>query len=172
MRNFSTRCGEDKRAAKALRPIAAFVLSLALLAGCAATPEASRERDADAKLFASAPRAAIIYLYRADTPSTGGTATLWMDGRLIGQTVQATYFRVLARPGHNNISASGNDSGRIEIDTVEGGVYFIAMQVLGDAEGSSRTVFRSVPPETGEAQIKRCCTLLETWQPGQNRLPL
>ena len=95
-----------------------------------------------------------------------------MDGRLIGQSLQTTYFRVLARPGHNSITAAGNDSGRIEIDTSEGGVYFIAMHVFGEAEGSSRTVFRSVPPETGKAQIQRCCTLLETWQPGQSRLPL
>lgn len=150
----------------------ALGLLLALLAGCAATPEASRERDAEAKRFETAPRTAIIFLYRADTPSNGATATLWMDGRLIGQSLQTTYFRVFARPGRNIITVAGSDMGRIEIDTSADGIYFIAMQVFGDAEGSSRTVFRSVPPETGKAQILRCCTLLETWQPGQNRLPL
>jgi len=149
-----------------------LVLLTALIGGCAATPEASRESDAEAKRFESAPRAAIIYLYRADTPNSGTTATLWIDGRIVGESVQATYFRVIARPGRNRISASGHDLGRIEIDTRENEVYFVAMQVLGDGESSSGTIFRSVAPEVGKAAILRCCTMLETWRPGQTRLPL
>ena len=150
----------------------ALVLLLAYLGGCASTPEASPQSDAEAKRFESAPRTAIIYLYRADTPSNGGASTLWIDGRLVGQSVPATYFRVLARPGHNSIWASGNDTGRIEIETRESGVYFVAMQVLGGAESPSNTVFRNVAPAVGQAAILRCCTMLETWRPGQGRLPL
>jgi hypothetical protein len=146
-------------------------LLAALVGGCAATPEASPQSDAEAKRFETAPRTAIIYLYRADTPSNGATATIWVDGRLIGESVPATYFRVLARPGHNRISASGHDTGRLEIDTRANEVYFVAMQVLGDAENSSSTIFRSMPPAAANAEILRCCTLLETWRPGQTRLP-
>lgn len=149
-----------------------LVLLMAFISGCAATPEASRESDAEAKRFESAPRAAIIYLYRSDTPNIGTTATLWIDGRLVGETLQATYFRVIARPGRNRISASGHDTGRLEIDTRENEVYFVAMQVLGDGESSSNTIFRSVPPAAGKAEILRCCIMLETWRPGQTRLPL
>ena len=148
-----------------------LALLMAFISGCAATPEASPQSDAEAKRFESAPRAAIIYLYRADTPNNGTTATIWVDGRLVGETVQATYFRVLARPGHNRISASGHDMGLLEIDTRENEVYFVAMQVLGDEENSSSTVFRSMPPAAGKAEILRCCTMLETWRPGQTRLP-
>lgn len=148
-----------------------LVLLMALISGCAATPEASRESDADAKRFESAPRAAIIYLYRADSPGSGGTATIWLDGRLVGETVHSTYFRVIARPGHNRISASGHDTGRLEIDTRENEVYFVAMQVLGDSESSPNTRFRSMPPAAGKAELLRCCTLLETWRPGQTRMP-
>ena len=144
-----------------------FVLLMAVLGGCATTPAASPAKDAEAKRFEPELRAAIIYLYRADL--SGGVATLWIDDRLIGQTVAATYFRVAARPGRNVITASGNDLGRIELDTREEGVYFVEMRVLGESEGASTTIFRSVPPDAGKALVAKCCTLLETWRPGQAR---
>ena len=147
-----------------------LVALLALLGGCAATPEASIQNDAEAKRFESAPRAAIVYLYRADTPSSA-TSTLWVDDRIVGQSLPATYFRVAVRPGRNRITAFGPDQGRLEIETREGGVYFVAMQMTGDGESSPNTIFRSVPPEAGKAEILRCCTMLETWRPGQWRVP-
>jgi hypothetical protein len=141
-----------------------------LMAGCAATPEASREDDAQAKRFESAPGAAIVYLYRADTPARG-ISTLWLDGRLVGESLPATYFRTSVRPGKNLLSAYAGDPGRLEFETRSGEVYFVAITVLADdALGSSR--FRVVTRETGIAQINRCCTLLQTWKPGQNRIPL
>ena len=146
--------------------IRALMLSL-LLGGCAATPLASRESDAVAKQFESAPRAAIIYLYRADV--RGGFSTLWINNRLLGETVAGTYFRVAVRPGRSVISAAGNDMGRIAIETRDEGVYFVEMRVLGESEGNSTTIFRSVPEETGKQAIALCCALLENWRPGQER---
>jgi hypothetical protein len=152
------------------RTALALVLILALLGGCAATPEAPSASDAEAKRFESAPRAAIIYLYRADTPSNA-TPTIWVDDRIVGQSLPATYFRILARPGRNRIAAVAGDQGRLEIDTLGGRVYFVAMYVGGDMETPTNTIFRSVPPEAGKAEILRCCTMLETWRPGQWRVP-
>jgi hypothetical protein len=145
----------------------AFLLAL-LCGACASTPEAPEMDDATAKHFEAAPQSAIIYLYREDGPSEG-VATLWLDGRLVGQSLHNTYFRANVRPGHNIITASGQDTGRIEIDTRPDSVYFVAVNVLGRSEGASKTVFRSVPLETGKSAILKCCTLLETWRPGQWR---
>ena len=153
-----------------LKTASARVLLLALLGGCAATPEAPPASDAEAKRFESAPRAAIVYLYRADTPSSA-TSTIWVDDRLVGQSLPATYFRVAVRPGRNHIAAFAPDQGLLEIDTREGGVFFVAMQVGGDFETPGNTLFRSVPPEAGKAEILRCCTMLETWRAGQWRAP-
>jgi hypothetical protein len=147
-----------------------FVLLGALVCGgCASTPEASVVDDAAAKRFEPALNASIIYLYRADGPSNG-VATVWVDGRLIGQSLPTTYFRAVTRPGLHSVTASGPDVGKLQIETREDGVYFVAMNVLGEYEGSSTTVFRSVAPETGKAAILKCCTLLESWRPGQWRL--
>jgi hypothetical protein len=148
-----------------------LVAACALLAGCAATPEASRQSDAEAKRFDSAPGAAIVYLYRADLPNNRGVSTLWLDGRLIGELLPATYFRVAVRPGKNLLTALAGDTGRLEFETRGGEVYFIAISVLGN-DGAGVSHFRIVSPDVSRAQIERCCTLLETWKPGQNRIPL
>ena len=151
-----------------MRRFCVIAITTLLCTACASTPEAPPASDAEAKRFESDPRAAIIYLYRADV-SRGGVATIWIDNRLVGQTVSTTYFRVAVRAGHNRITASGSDAGRLEIDTRGGEVYFVSMNVLGETESASTTVFRSVTPEVGKAAIQRCCTMLETWRPGQSR---
>jgi hypothetical protein len=197
MATFSTACGEDKcRQAAAERSPegaqripgslarnnlspdfisfiratrAALLVALAILAGCASTPFASKATEADAKRFESAPNAAIIYLYRPPAPGGGAASTIWVDGRLLGQTLQNTFFRLPARPGRNLITVSGPDAGRLEIDTKADGVYFVEIQVLGESQSGTSTIFRSVAPETGKAAILSCCRMLEAWRPGQSR---
>lgn len=150
--------------------IFALFAACVLLAGCAATPEASRQDDADAKRFAPAPGAAIVYLYRADLPTDRGSSTLWLDGRLVGESLPATYFRVAVRPGKNLLTAFAGDAGRLEFETRSGEVYFVAISVRGD-DGAATSQFRPVPPDVGRTQLERCCSLLETWKPGQSRIP-
>lgn len=145
------------------------VIATLLCAACASTPEAPASSDAEAKRFESAVNAAIIYLYRPSAPGGGAASTIWIDGRLIGESLATTFFRVAVRPGRNRITASGGDVGRLEIDTQADGVYFVETQVLGESQGAATTIFRSVAPETGKAAIMRCCNMLETWRPGQSR---
>ena len=145
----------------------ALALAAVFLAACASTPLASPDRDADAKRFETAPDAAIIYLYRIDTGD--GVSTVWVDGRLIGDTLPETYFRIAVRPGRNRVTASAGDAGNIAIETRMGEVYFIAMRVQGEAHSEAQTNFQSAAPETGKAAILRCCKLLEAWRPGQSR---
>jgi hypothetical protein len=134
----------------------ALVLILAFFGGCASTSEAPPAADSEAKRFESASRVAIIYLYRGDTPGSSATPTIWVDDRIVGQTLPATYFRIAVRPGRNRIAAFAPDQGRLEIETRESGVFFVAMQVGGDVETPGNTIFRSVPPDVGKAAIMRC----------------
>ena len=150
--------------------LALFVCGL-ILAGCSATPEASRDSDADAKRFDSAPGSAIVYLYRADGPDNRGFTTLWLDGRLIGEITPASYFRVSVRPGTNSLPAYAGDNGRLDFETRSDGVYFVAISVRG-GYGAQGSTFSLVAPDVARAQILRCCSLLETWKPGQTRVPL
>ncbi len=152
-----------------LRIAPAFLLLLALIGGCASTPLASEERDADAKRFETAPNAAIIYLFRPLAPGGSAASTIWVDDRLVGETLPTTFFRVAVRPGRNRIAASGSDMGRLDIDTQAEGVYFVEMQVLGESQGGTTTIFRNVGPAVAKTAIRDCCRMLDTWRPGQWR---
>jgi hypothetical protein len=162
--NLSPDCISFVRATRT-----ALIVTLAILNGCASTPMASPGTEADAKRFESAPNAAIIYLYRPRLPGGDAATTLWVDGRLLGETLPTTFFRVPLRPGRHRFTVSGSDNGRLEIDTQAEGLYFVEMQVLGESQGATTTIFRSVAPEIGKTAILDCCRMLETWRPGQSR---
>ena len=143
------------------------VLILAL-AGCASTPQATPERDAEAKQFIARPDAATIYVYRDDfasaEPATDDTV-LYADGRLIGATLPKTFFRFDVRAGEHLLHGFGYDQGNLKVDTRSGEIYFVSLQTTG---GTSR--FTLVKPETGKRDILRCCALLENWAPDQRPL--
>src|SRR3954465_7720707 len=148
--------------------ITTAAIAIALIAACASTPEASLSKDADAKRFESATNAAIVYIYRPYTDR--GVSTLWVNGRLVGESLGRTFFRVPVRAGRTVINASGNDPGRIAFDTKIDGVYYVEAQVSGEWQSESTTVFRRVDPEVGKPAIAACCRMLETWRPSQDRL--
>ena len=150
-------------------PIALLALSFSLIAGCASTPMASPETEADAKQFNPAINAAIVYIYRP-IGSGPGVSTIWLDGRLVGESLPETFYRVAAQAGRNRITTSGNDSGRLEFDTRSGGVYFVEARVTGETQSEANSRFRLVNQQAGETAIKACCRMLETWRPGQPRL--
>lgn len=143
----------------------ALALLLALMiAACASTPQASLERDAEAKEFRTHPATAAIYVFRPDT-ELDEESVLYMDGRLIGSTLPGTYFRIDAPPGKHRLHGIGPDAGSIELEVRPGEVYFVSLRVSG---GNSR--FALVDPEKGREAVRNCCTLLENWAPGQRPL--
>lgn len=151
------------------RSLFPLLLLLAVVAGCASTPDATPVVDADAKRFESAMNAAIVYLFRPIGTGGSGVSTIWIDGRLIGETLPRTYFRVAVRAGPKRIAAFGHDAGRLDIDTKAEGVYFVEMRVSGESQSDSNTIFRLVAPEIGKTAILGCCSMLEAWRPGQSR---
>ena len=148
-----------------LRARGALVVSILALAGCTSTPQASRERDAEAKEFNARPDAATIYVYRDDFAAeelSSQSPVLFVDGRLIGATLPGTFFRFDVRGGEHLLHGHGFDQGRLRLDTRSGEIYFVSLQAMG---GVSR--FTLVEPETGKQDILRCCSLLENWALGQ-----
>jgi len=138
------------------------------LAGCAAVPQATVERDAEAKQFISRPDAATIYVYRDDFAAMDQATdetVLYVDSRLIGATLPATFFRFDGRAGEHLLHGYAYDQGSLKIDTRLGEIYFVSLQSTG---GTSR--FTLVKPETGKRDILRCCALLENWAPGKQPL--
>ena len=138
---------------------------LLLLTGCASTPQASREADADAKQFVTHPSSSTIYVYRSEVDRPRDQTVLYVDDRIIGATLPGAYFRIDAVPGRRVLQGIAADSGRIALDTRPGTLYFVEMHVI---EGQSH--FRLVPEDVGRKRILQCCALLENWAPGQRPL--
>ena len=144
---------------------AALALMALVVAGCASTPQASRESDAEAKQFNTHPGSATIYVYRDDFPVGTGhmrDSTLYLNGRIIGMTLPKSFYRVNARPGAQLVQGYAFDQGKLQFDARAGQAYFVSLRVT---DGTSH--FALVDPERAKRDITRCCALLESWAPGQ-----
>ncbi|MGZ9037192.1 MAG: hypothetical protein ACXW12_08890 [Burkholderiales bacterium] len=140
----------------------AALAALALVGACASTPQAPLQADERAKEFAVHPSAATIYVYRSEWNTIDTGSVLYIDGRLIGATLPATYFRIDTVPGRHVLHGIGPDIGTIALDTRPGELYFVSVDVIG---GHSH--FSMVPPLPARDRIRDCCALLENWAPGQ-----
>lgn len=143
----------------------ALAASIVALAGCVSTPQATSERDAEAKRFLARPDAAIIYVYRFDFASTGMASedtVLYVDDRLIGATLPLTFFRFDLREGVHLLHGVGHDQGSLKLEARAGEVYFVMLLAAGGVSD-----FRRVDAATGKRDILRCCSLMENWVPGQ-----
>ena len=150
------------RGTRALAVLAVVALA-GLIAACTSTPEASHERDAEAKAFGSHPATATLYVYRTDTSIDD--SVLWVDGRLIGSTLPYTFFRIHLDPGDHVLTGMAADNGRLKLETRPGAVYFVALTV-----SAGQSHFEQVPAETGQKVVTNCRSLMENWAPGQRPL--
>lgn len=149
-------------------PAARFgpLLCLAVLAfGCASTPQATHERDAEAKEFVTHPATGAIYVYRHALDRLRPDSVLFADRRIVGATLPGGFFRIDLNPGKRVLHGTGHDTGSLEIDVRPGQVYFVFLRVV---EGTSYFLLR--PEAVGRAELLRCCVLLENWAPGQRPL--
>ncbi|HET9405384.1 MAG TPA: DUF2846 domain-containing protein [Burkholderiales bacterium] len=140
---------------------------LAALGGCASVPQASPERDAEAKQFITHPGVSTLYVYRGDFPAgmDADDSVLYVNGRLIGSTLPGTYFRIELRPGEHLLHGYAHDQGRIRVRAPAGEITFVSLSVVAGASH-----FGQVAPETAKREIARCCVLMENWTPGQRPL--
>jgi hypothetical protein len=140
-------------------------LPILLFSGCASTPQASRERDADAKEFRTHPATAALFVYRPDSSSVEEDSVLFVGNRLIGATLPGTFFRVDVRPGRHLLHGVAHDAGRLEVEVRPGEIYFVSLRVDG---GGSHFALKHA--EAGRRELLACCHLLENWAPGQRPL--
>lgn len=149
---------------KLRHPFLACICLLLFVAGCASTPQASRERDTEARQFTTHPGHSTLYVYR---PEYGGDedTVLWIDGKLIGATLPKSFFRVNVNPGKHTLSGMGNDNGKFSLETRPGELYFVELYVI-----AGHSHYRQVSRDLGKGAVNRCCALLENWAPGQRPL--
>jgi hypothetical protein len=147
-----------------------ILCALLLCAACASTPEATPERDAEAKRFEPVTRDSVIYIYRPDTPGKTEAIALYVNRRVLGSSLPGTFFRVIVLPGPTVIETFPADGGYIEVETQGNDVTFVEMRDYGGLDNNPMVHLRRMPPEAAKAAILECCSMLETWRPGQPRL--
>ena len=136
-----------------------------IVASCASTPQASPEQDAAAKQFVSHPAAATIYVYRSEFNHLERDSVLYIDGRLVGQTLPGAFFRIDTVPGRHVLHGIGADVGLLSMNVRPGQVYFVSADVI-----AGHTRFQLVPDRLAKERVTACCALLENWAPGQRPL--
>jgi len=140
-------------------------MAAVITAGCASTPQATGERDAEARQYASSPASSTLYVYRPDIGNPDWDTVLWIDGRLIGATLPRTFFRINVEPGKHTLTGMGHDNGRLTLETRPGELYFVSLSAI-----AGHSLFWLVPPAIGRPAVDHCCTLMENWAPGQRPL--
>ena len=106
-----------------------FLLSAALISGCASVPIASMDEDAKAKTFATADGKSNIYVYRDESFGGAIPMTVALDGKVAGQTGPKTYFLFVVDPGPHEVSSLAENNSILKLNAEAGKSYFIWQEV-------------------------------------------
>lgn len=156
------------RKTRPLLRVALAVLATAMLAlaGCVSVPQATPERDAEAKRFLARPDAATIYIYRPDfLTAEMDDSVVYVGDRLLGMNLPGTFFRFDVLPGAHVVRSVASSASQIRIDARAGELYFVRLYVSG-----GNSLLGLVDADAGKRDILRCCALMENWAPGQRYL--
>ncbi len=109
----------------------AAAIGISLLAGCASVPMGSPEKDSAHKKFeAPAEGKAGLYLYRNTFVGQSLKKTVSVDGKVLGETANKTYFYKLLEPGKHTLTTEsefGDNS--IDINAVSGKNHFVEQSI-------------------------------------------
>lgn len=101
---------------------------LLLLAGCAQLPP--HPGDAGAKRFEPVADRAVIYVARS-VVDRDFVAPIMLNDEMAGSTYRGTYMRFVLPGGKYRIAGFAGDSGRIDVQTQPGQIYFINQTTWG-----------------------------------------
>lgn len=134
-----------------------FLLPLALLfTGCASAPMATPERDQQAKAFAPVAERGVVYLFRDENFGAAVKMSVAVDGRLIGDTVAKSYFRLELEPGPHEILSKAEADSTLKLTVEAGKVYFVWQEVKMGL-WSARCLLHEIPSaEEGRKRVAEC----------------
>jgi len=107
------------------------VLAVALMSGCASVPKAPKEQDAAAKTFAvPAKDQSGIYIYRDSFVGQALKKSIYIDGKLLGESSNKVFFYSVVPSGVHKISTESEFSDNaIELKTEGGKNYFVEQYI-------------------------------------------
>ena len=141
---------------KATLHIAAFVVTVGALGGCANVPMASADADSKAKTFvAPSDGHANLYVYRNETMGSAIKMPLLLDNTSIGDTGPHTYvLRQVTTGKHTIVSKTEKD---VSVDfTAQAGQNYYVWQEVKMGMWAARSALHVVDEKAGQEAIKEC----------------
>jgi len=132
-------------------------LGIAVLSGCASVPMDTPSADAALKSFPAPPAdQAGLYIYRDSFAGQGLKKTVKIDGEVIGETANRTYFYRLVSPGNRVIATESEFSDNaINLLAVAGQNYYVRQSIkMGVFVGGAK--LEVVPEETAQKHLQKC----------------
>lgn len=142
-----------------MKKYSAVLLFVSLLIGCVQMQVSTAADDADAKAKAlSAPKGkALLYIIRPTNIGKPFAHEITLDGKKIGSTCGYYYVYTIVAPGKHKLTATGDFTGKLEITTESGKIYYIQQKVLPGVWKGGASL--SVVSETEGRKILSECKL-------------
>lgn len=137
--------------------IGAVVVFVALSSGCASIPMASKEQDTALKQFTlPAGDKAGLYLYRNTFVGQALRKRLSVDGVVIGQTANKTYFYREIAPGQHTLSTESEFGDNSITLQAEGGKNYFVQQYIKMGAFVGGAGLKIVSEEEGKQEVLKC----------------
>jgi len=143
---------------KKFRQIALFLIPLAFMAlfsGCVAVKSASLEQDTLAKKFLIDKDRSNLYIYRNESFGAAIGMPVVLDGKHIGKTGAATYFKLSVDPGQHTIKSLTENTSELTLNTQAGKNYYVWQEVKMGM-WSARSMLQEVNETVGQAAVSEC----------------
>jgi len=135
--------------------LAALLLLVTFMTGCASVPMEASGLDTQAKAFNVASDKSSIYVYRNETFGSAIRMTLALDGKVAGQSGPKTFFLFEVPPGHHQVSSIAENTSTVDLDTSPGKAYYVWQEIkMGLFE--PRSELHKVDDDTGRAGVLEC----------------
>ena len=137
--------------------VAALVIGIAFLTGCASVPMASKEQDAVSKTFPQpASDKAGLYVFRNNFMGKALKKAVSIDGVLIGRTANKTYFYKSITPGKHTLSTESEFGDNSVAFQAEGGKNYYARQYIKMGVFVGGAGIEMVSEDEGKREVLEC----------------
>ena len=151
--------GTTKRLYRPLARFGVFAAALTiLLVGCFGSPKATKEEDEAAKRFEAQAGTSVVYVYRSTLVAAIQMFRLYIDGTLVGDSKNESFFRIVIPPGAHTLKVTNMRNVKLEemsLATESDRVYFVEMQIgASPISGNPKLVI--IGENEAQPRIRKC----------------
>ena len=137
--------------------IGAAVIAVSLLSGCASVPMASSEQDTALKQFSPpAGDKAGLYIFRNTFVGQALKKTVSIDGVVIGETANKTYFYRQITPGQHKLSTESEFGDNAITLLAEGGKNYFVQQYIKMGAFVGGAGLKIASEEEAKQEVLKC----------------